>query len=418
MGRRFLWVLVLSALLACVTTHTRDAQALQTAPYDLNPILDLIPALKTAPPPAWLRQGLQLTYYSAVASVLGGRHRYVPDPDNPNCRFRDEQGNCYRRQEVGGGGGSGAGSGSGYVQVSIVALDRSVAAMEVRMYALLTPNSTPFTSSFGGAVGLPGAGGDLWLNPEVLRAAVGRSLPGLRILRMPYVLNRIQYDTVRIQSEGSAWVYDAQSGILILSTNSAKGPPIQGPMLPTDSREGMTLLTETIFMQARSPNIPWALDPAPEWIRRYSYFRYSGHGALLVPGSPPLNAQATTTLQRQYVGNNWVRYVQTQAQGPQNSQNIRVLGSGQFGGLWVSPGALSQLRQGQNLDVDPITRVAVFVSQTGRTAQGRDFVTISEVNDAYRIDYAYDRASGILSSINQTNNVMRTQLQIVLTHMQ
>jgi hypothetical protein len=418
MGRRFLWPLVLSASLAAVTASVPAARAQQVAPYDPNPILDLMPALRTAPAPAWLRQGLHLTYYSAVASVLGGRHRYVPDPDNPNCRFRDEQGTCYRREDIGGGGGSAAGSGAGYLQISIVALDRSVAAMEVRVYTLLTPNSTPFASSFGGVVGLPGAGSDLWLHPEVLRAAVGRSFPGINVLRMPYVLNGTRYDTIRIQSEGAAWVYNAETGVLILSNKATKGAPIQGPVLPTDSREGMTLLTENVFVQARNPNIPWAVDPAPEWVGRYSFFHYAGRGALSVPGSPPLGAKVSTTLQRQYAGGNWVRYIQTQTLGPQTSQNIRVVGSGQFGGLWVPPGALGRLRQGQSLDVDPVTRVTVFVSQTGRTLQGRNFVTISEVNDAHRTDASYDRATGMLFAVNQTNSTMRTQSQILLTQLQ
>jgi hypothetical protein len=377
-----------------------------------------MPALRTAPAPGWLRQGLHLTYYAAAASVLGGRHRYVPDPDNPNCRFRDEQGTCYRREDLGGGGATGAGSGAGYMQVSIVALDRTVAAMEVRKYSLLAPSGVPFASYFGGAVGLPGAGGDLWLNPEVLRGAVGRSFPGLRILRMPYTLNGTHYDTVRIHAEGSAWVYNAQSGILILSNNSTKGPPIQGPMLPTDSREGMTLLTETVFMDARTPNIPWALEPAPEWVGRHGFFEYTGEGALFVPGSPLLRARAGTTLQRQYLGTNWARYLQTQVQGPQTGQNIRVLGSGQFGGLWIAPRVLSQLRSAQTLDVDPVTRVTVFVSQIARTADGKDVVAISEVNDAHRIDYSYDRASGILVGVAQANNLLRTQLRMQLTRLQ
>lgn len=79
------------------------------------------------------------------------------------------------------------------MQVSVVALDRSVAAMEIRKYSLARPNNPSFASFFGGAVALPGAGGDLWLNPEVLRGAVGRSFPGLRVLRMPYVLNGVRY---------------------------------------------------------------------------------------------------------------------------------------------------------------------------------------------------------------------------------
>jgi hypothetical protein len=80
MGRRFLWVLILSAWLVPFTPHVVSVSALQSVPYDPNSILDLMPALRTAPAPGWLRQGLHLTYYAAAASVLGGRHRYVPDP--------------------------------------------------------------------------------------------------------------------------------------------------------------------------------------------------------------------------------------------------------------------------------------------------------------------------------------------------
>jgi hypothetical protein len=411
-------ILALTTLLVSSTGDGPAVRAQQGGPADPNPILELMPALRTSPAPPWLKQGVRLTYYSAAASLRGGRHRYVPDPDNPNCRFRDEQGNCFKQEDLGGGGPMGAGSGAGYMQANIVALDDSVAAMEIRQYALLNPTGPSFASFFGGAVGLPGAGGDLWLNPEVLRGTVGRSFPGLKILQMPYVLNGVRYDTVRIQAEASVWIYEARTGVLLLSNNSTKGPPIQGPLLPTDSREGMTMLTETVFVQARVPNVPWAVEPAPEWVGRYSFFKYEGIGTLFVPGSPPLSANVATTLRRLYAGNNWVRYEQTQMQGGQIGQNIRVVGSGQFGGLWVSPNALGRLRSGQTLDVDPVTRVTVFVSQIARRVEGGESITISEINDAHRLDSTYDRATGILIAVNQVNNVMHTEIRLQLTHLQ
>ncbi len=417
MGRRGVWVLILGAMLLPVLGS--PTIAVGQVPIDPNPFLDLIPALRTAPAPGWVTQGTRITFYSAAVSLQGGQHHYTADPDNPNCRFRDERGNCYRQDQLRSGG-----SGEGFTQVNVALLDRSVAALEVRSYGLVGPNGPVIIRAFGGVVGLPGAGGDSWLNPQVLRRAVGLSGPGIKVVQMPYVLNGRQYTTIRFQGEGTAWVYDAETGALLLSDSATQGAPIQGPLLPTDSRQGMTLLTEAILMGVRTPNIPWALDPAPEWVGRFSSLQYKGTAALFVPGSPPLPVAVATSFQRQTLGNNWARYIQTQVQGappgmpPTTSQVVRVFGSAQFGGLWVPPRALSQLRSGQTLDTDPVTKVTVLVGQIGRTAQGREFVTITEACEGHRLDERYDRATGMLLHVNQADNVLHTLIQLDLAQLQ
>lgn len=136
---------------------------------------------------------------------------------------------------------------------------------------------------------------------------------------------------------------------------------------------------------------------------------------LNVPGAAPLPVPISATYQRQHGGPNWVRYRQTTVQAtppgisPISVENVRITGSGQFGGLWIPPQGLRQLRPGQTLDVDPITGMTTSVAQVGRTPQGLEAVTISESNQGQRVDSVYDRASGALVSVTIVGNILHAQ---------
>lgn len=430
MAPRSVWYLGLAvAVVALVGPGTTRAQPV--APGGNNPWLTLLPALRTAPAPGWLRQGTRITYYVAAASIQGGRHSYreVPDP-NPasgvpciGLYMDPVTKKCYEQSEVG------QGSGHGYSQVTVLALDQRVAAVEVRLYVISGASGPAVLGTTSGYIELPGVGGDTWLNPQVLRGAAGLKAAGLRVAQVRYPINGRPYNALWIQSggpgAGQTWVYDLDTGVLLHGASATQGAPIQGPVAQGESREGATQLSQSTLVGVRTPTIPWAAEPAPDWVGRTSILRYQGSVThyINVGGAAPASLALSVTFQRQNAGYNWAQYVVTTDQPGSSvpsmpAHEVRMYGSGQFGGLWVPPRWLVQLRPGQALDTDPVTGVTVSVGQAGRSPQGVDVVTITEANQALRTDSAYDRATGMLVYFSQFNTESQNRLQLQLVQRQ
>jgi hypothetical protein len=217
------------------------AEADEARQIDDQPLVTLLPALRGAPAPAWVQPGVRLTYYSAAASIVGGRHTYAED-ENGNW-IDPTTGKHYRQEEVA------SASGQGFTQVNVAALDRAVALLDIRIYSILDANvrTPPITMGCSGAITLPGAGSDYWVNPEVLQAAVGLEGSGTKILRTGFPINGQTHSAIRIQFDSASsqqdWIYDEQTGVLLHSGSSTVGQGIQGPVAQGDSRQGSTLLT-------------------------------------------------------------------------------------------------------------------------------------------------------------------------------
>jgi len=88
------------------------------------------------------------------------------------------------------------------------------------------------------------------------------------------------------------------------------------------------------------------------------------------------------------------------------------------GGLWIAPAVLRQLQQGQALDRDPVTGMAVSVGQVGSLPGISEAVAITEANETMQITYVYERSSGLfvfynsreISSVNGTQIIVQLQL--------
>lgn len=385
------------------------------AGVDDNPFVMLFPALATAGAPDWLRQGTRITYYSAAASVVGGKYQYKEDE---NGGWIDQStGKRYSQQEITGA------SGHGYTQLNIVWLDRSVAVVDIRSYQIAGVNGPATILTYGGFVGLPGAGSDFWLSPQVLRGIAPVSTAGMTILRMAYPIRDRQYNALRFQGASESWVFDLNTGVLLHSGLAGVGAPIRGPVGPTDSREGSTYLSQNTLVDVHTTNLPWATVPAPEWVARVKLLRYDGAINVYVPGGGAVAIPFSTTLEWMNGGANWARYRQTVVQPgptgmPVTAQADRVFGPGVIGGHWIAPQVLRQLRPGHTLDTDPVTRVTVSVGQPSSTPQGTPGVSISELNTAQRIDYLYDLSSGRLVSVDSFNKIVNQQIQLRLTRWQ
>jgi hypothetical protein len=308
--------------------------------------------------------------------------------------------------------------------LNVVYVDRSVAVIDVRSYGIvLEAGGRATLAGFMSVVGLPGAGSDFWMHPAVLARAPGLQLGNeLRVLRMDYALRGRQYRVVRFQSSSASWNYEEETGILLRSTSTAQTTvlvPPPGTEGPITERPGGTIIAQNTLLEARPVSIPWAHAPAPSWLATSRRIRYDGTWTMYVPGSPITPLPLYTVFERQHFGGNWARYVQyvtmPNAPGLPPIQNTwsRVFGPAQIGGLWIPANFLAQLRPGQVLDRDQVTGVVVTVA--GDVGGG---IGISEANQIHRVDYVYDRRSGMMTHLRLSDGVLNTVLELRLTGIQ
>ena len=374
------------------------------APVGNNAMVALLPALRTAPPPQWVRPGMRLTYYSAAASIPGRRHSYYRDEDG---NWVDEQGRRHRRED------EPSASGHGYTQVNVVALGQ-VAVLDVRSYSMVNVTGPPILLSQAGVADVPGCPGAWWVNPAVLRQAVGMQGEGTVVLRMPYKIQNRTYQAIRIQytarNAKTAFVFDEPSGVLLFTNNSVFTPASQ-----------RTLLSYSSYRGTRTVQIPWAADAVPNWLATIQSLQYSGSHTVQVPGVQAIPLPMSAQAQIKSRGVNWLQYsLAVQVGGvsglpPSTSQAEAVSGYAQIGGLFVSPVGLSRLRQGQTIDQDPLTGVTTTVSQVGPSGGGRHVVVISEIGQMQRCDYAYDWQTGMLVGLSTSEQSLHTTRRLQLT---
>lgn len=409
---------LLVGLVLVVLVAPNAAQA-QRASVDQNIFLDILPALRTAPAPAWLQPGTRITYFSAAASIAAQRTKLVEDPAGPwEVTGPDGSKRRYREEDISGAGKGGA----GYSVLSVVYLDKSVAVLEIRSYAMLNYGGPSTLALVGGAVGLPGAGSDFWMHPRVLAQAPNLQLGELKVLRMGYALRGRQFRVVRFQGTNSSWNYEETTGLLLRSTSTAETTvlvPPAGSSGPVVQRAGGTIIAQTTFMDARTPAIPWAQTPAPAWLANARRLRYEGTFTVYVPGSPVVPLPVYVTLERQHFGGQWARYIQRVTMPnvpglpPMENTTTRVYGPAHIGGLWVPPEVQSQLRVGQVLDRDPATGVVATVSNDLGGGFG-----VTEANEIHRIDYLYDTRNGILVYLRMADRALNTVAELRLVAVQ
>jgi hypothetical protein len=75
------------------------------------------------------------------------------------------------------------------------------------------------------------------------------------------------------------------------------------------------------------------------------------------------------------------------------------------GSLFLPPGALSDLRQGQIIDQDPQLHTICTVGFIARDPGGREIVMISERGDTFESNIAYDRTTGLAVALFRTQQV-------------
>ncbi len=365
----------------------------------------LHPELADAPAPAWVAAGTRITYYAIAASVPGSYHQYVEDEDGG--WVDPTTGDRYRQEDIP------APAGHGYHQVTVTALDDHVAALSIRVFGLTgVERSSPVTTlTWGGAIGIPGAGADYWVDPAVLGSLDEVVTDELKVLRMPYTIGDDTYTSIWVQVIGDdgniTWVYDTVSGVLLHTASSTTGPPLTGPVATGEGREGSTFLTQSTFVGWRQTTLPWATSHAPDWLATVHRVDYTGSITIEVLGTPSVVLDASLAVERVQSGDDWARLAISRTISSDVAPSItetvvRVDGPAQVGALFVPPDALRALVAGQVLDTDPITGAVVSVDGI-EVAADDTYVTIVERGPAEWSTTVYAASTGLLVSTSSTD---------------
>jgi len=376
------------------------------------------PRAAEAPFPAWMIPATRISWYVGSASIPGMSQSAVQD-DNGNW-VDPQTGRRYANAD------NPATAGAGVLQFDLLQASNNFVAVSARNWLTLDVNGSLTSSFITGYAGDARSIGDYWMNPAVLLAMPEQNEGGLIVRRRDYPLNGRNYKAIAIQnSAGGSYqrmTYDLETGLLLVGSGRTVGAAQRqiGPNGQIFTGEGVTTITSTVLQDLRQMQLPWANDPAPNFVRQNWQAQYKGTHATAIPGTEGLNippsqldvvATATRVDERAVV----LKYqtsVQAPYAQPQQSETARCTGAAMIGGLWINPRSLAQLQPGAVIDEDRITRV-----RTSFVGVQNNIATIVEqsVNDS--MAYSYDMQSGLLvgAASQQKSGVatMTAQVQLV-----
>ncbi|HEY4742920.1 MAG TPA: hypothetical protein VIH76_20155 [Candidatus Acidoferrales bacterium] len=341
----------------------------------------------------WLHEGLVLTY-TWYAAVAPGNGSYYEEDDHGDMILHSTGQRYLRTTQTGT-------SGSGWTQITVASIDGDKVVLESSSYgnAGSLGRNAPVPQGTSSSVAALMDPGDYWMDPAKLASLQSAPAEHILVSRVAWKAGDNNIDGIRVQvingTSYSDHIYDAKTGLCVHVASSSRGAP---PKLvgPGDFGRGDTTITRNDFVNSRDITIPWASEPTPDWVASIRALHYRGsitsHGPLpTVPNVLTLDMEATAR------GHNWVQFTATSTQRTQGAPEIPpskselASGRSELDGLWAGPAALAQLRQGQILDEDPVTKMRTVVSRVDDSS-----VIITASNAAGEIDNQYDKHTGML----------------------
>ena len=400
-------IAVLLALSVAMASPPTARSAEQVQVPDPSMMLPLVPHAADKGAPPVISPGTRLTYYGMSASVRGEYEKLVQD-ENGNWIDKNT-GRRYRQEEI----GSASGAGLSVVHVGRIA--GPVAQLSTKLYVLDAATGNYMFSLGGGIVTHAGCAADYWIHPDLLGKVEPINRQGVRIVRMPYTVNNKTYKAIRFQTEDAsgynARVYDLETGLLIYHGSRTQGPPVMTPPLGNSGMPGLgrgsTQLTTGWIVEVKDIDVPWKNAAAPDWTGRVQQLAYSGAQSTMMPAvGSKLDRPMTANFEIRARGSGWLRFknhiaIQSYPGMPtEQSTQDGASGNATIGGLWIPPGAMQELSQGTVLEQNPHVGITTTVSQVMP-----GYITVSEVGPLHRIDYTYDRTTGMMGAMNVAQQV-------------
>jgi len=364
---------------AAVPANTPSVTPLPGVPAP--PLASVLPLLPAVSAPGWVRPGVRVSYYSAVANVLTSNERFILDEDGD--WIGQTTGNRYRREELYGA------AGHGVTQFDVLSVDAQAVALQVNSWQFSMYDGPLVPNGQAPWVG-PASGGDWYLHPSVLAGMANRRGGGVTILRMPYTIQGVTYEALRIQQESEqatfARVYDLADGVLLASFGAVT------------SQQG-TLFSQAIYIGVRRMDLPWLGRALPSWVSTGRTLTYTGTKSWeAIRAGTVLTAEVTLRMRIEQTNPTAFAYdrkTTTRVPGypAQSTNETLASGLGEPTSLVLPPGALAGLRRGHVIDDDPITGIRVEVTGVGRQG-GRDVVELRVRNRGYSATMTYHTDSG------------------------
>ena len=351
------------------------------------------------------------TWYAAVAPGTGSS--FVED-EHGNWVVA-ATGKTFRRSDRQGT------DASGLSQVTVACIDGQHIVLVSQGYATATALGisapVPLQNALSFVVS-PNDAPDYWMLPG--RLAAMRSDPGhgISVGAVQWKLADRVIDAIRVQNVSAAGyvdhVYDRKTGGCVHFATAARGNNVPKVLAPGETAQGDLTLTQGDYVAMRDLNVPWAKEPTPPAAAAAKAFHYRGR-LTMRNGLPTPPSLITLDLKVTDRGDGWLSLAatsQTQFQGlpptPASTGQISC-GRAQFAGLWAGPDALAQLRAGQVLDEDPLTKMRTVVAQVSDTS-----IVISHTSAGGEIANEYDKRSGLLTASSFINAIAKQQTLVRL----
>lgn len=341
--------------------------------------------------PEIMQPGQRLSFVSASATIAGVGNVLVED-DQGNW-VDPQTGQRYSAQNNPGQGAMTV------EQLDVLHAADGVLAGDLTMLLVEPLSGALSTTQVQGLTGTAESLGEYWVAPARLATLQAGEQNGVRVLRGPYRVDGREYDSVTVRTttgQGfSRATYDTRSGVCLIATGSLTGQPVAtvgNDGKPTTGARG-TMIYQRRFSGAREVRTPWSRSrlPLPE-----GTLEFTGGYAMRVDGTPDLPAWAfrASIAVEPATGGLLTARIRT-AVDPGNGQaqqgeQMRIVGAAALLPLSIDPAVLQQLRAGQEIDQDPVTRTRTWIE-----AADAQTVCLSAQSPTEQSRTWFDRRTGL-----------------------
>ena len=421
------WMLALGMVWVAAIPAAADGPgnplAAQASTYTVTPnstAITLMPDLKSKPAPAWVKPGLRVTFAGADGAMPGTGVICRPDGHGS---FTTPDGKKFKVDELA------SGAGRGITQADVLAVHDDAVVLDIQVNIFNGLGGILTVVSQSGQTTTPGAAAGGWIHPEVLGKYLELNSPGMTSTRLVYAAAGKNYNAIWQQFTGdkssSCYVYDIESGLLLhhstFSTTETK--TVLNPSGSPVETGGQSYASFGTLAGIRQVKAPWTQGRLPRSLQELHQLTYDGQVQMVIPGGMPA-PPATIHVDLKITGRG-PDFVQVQRTGYTNVGTGRipfesdlVYGPAQLMPLAVDPADLNKLKQDQELDADPATKVVTKIMFVGRDRSGEEVVSIGQAipgENQQLVAVTYQRESGLAKNFVLTNPFLHQTTLLSLT---
>ena len=400
------------------TTHPDAAATYKMVP-NASAIV-LMPELKAKAAPAWVKPGLRITFAGADGAFPGTGSVCIPDGHG---HFKLPNGSKFNVVDLP------AGSGRGITQADVLAVRDDAVVLDIKASVFNGLAGILTIASESGQTTTPSAAAGGWIHPDVLGKYLDINSGGMTSTRLAYPAAGKSHNAIWQQFLSDKWsscaIYDIDTGLLLHHATFSTVPTktLMGPNGWPVETGGQSYASYATLAGLRQIALPWTQGRLPRLLQELHQLSYDGQVQTVMPGGLPV-PPADMHVDLKIVGRG-LDFVQVHRSGSVAAgagripfESDLVYGPAQLMPLAADPDDLAKLKQDQELDADPVTKVVTKVLFAGRDRTGQEVVTIGEAipgENQQLSAMTYDRATGLARNFLLTNPFLHQVTQLSLT---